>query len=161
MYAKEKFFCSCSERCEGKKFNFPVNIALNKLRPEQSHWELLSCASGVPSLYCKLLRALGDPSFICMTVFRIINFILYVLQLAERVAPPWLFLSSPSPSLLVSSADNLTQTQPPRFTVLELHVRLPFSSLSGIPPSLHLTHTRTHTLYTNPISLHLHPHSGT
>lgn len=146
MSKREILFCSCSERCGGKKFHFPVNIALNKLCPEQSHWELLSRASGVQSLYCKLLRALGEPSFICMTVFRIINFILYVLQLAELVAPPWLFLSSPFPSLLVSScftADNLTQTHPPRFTVLELHVWLPFCSLFLYPS---ITASLTHTL---------------
>lgn len=153
MSKREILFCSCSERCGGKKFHFPVNIALNKLCPEQSHWELLSRASGVQSLYCKLLRALGEPSFICMTVFRIINFILYVLQLAELVAPPWLFLSSPFPSLLVSScftADNLTQTHPPGFTVLELHVWLPFCSLFLYPS---ITASLTHTLHTQTLSL--------
>lgn len=149
---KRKFFAAAVKDVEGRNFIFPVNIAWNKLCPEQSHRELLSRASGVQSLYCKLLRALGDPSFICMTVFRIINFILYVLQLAELVAPPWLFLSSSFPSLLASScftADNLTQTQPPRFTVLELHLWLPFCSL--LYPSI--TASLSHTLHTQTLSL--------
>lgn len=107
------------------------------------------------SLKCKLQRALGDLSFICMTVFRIMNFILNVSQLAELSRSPLalLFLSSHCPC-----RRTLIQTQPPPYTVLMLHMGLLFLSLYCISLSPSLSHTLE---YTALFFLRLHSQSDT
>lgn len=99
------------------------------------------------SLKCKLQRALGDLSFICMTVFRIMNFILNVSQLAELSRSPLalLFLSSHCPC-----RRTLIQTQPLPYTVLMLHT-VPFSLLY-LSITVSLTHTWIHSSFLSPSS---------
>ena len=53
-----------------------VNTLFNELRPEQTHRGKSSHVSRMQNLKCTPPRASGDPSLICMTVFRIMDFIL-------------------------------------------------------------------------------------
>lgn len=64
-----------------------VNVLFNKLFLDQTHRES-SFVHQVQNLKCKLLRALGDLSFICMIVCRVMNFILNMSQLAELSGSP-------------------------------------------------------------------------
>lgn len=149
--------CSWSERCGEWWSQLPVNTLFNKLCPEQTHRECH--VPRVQNLKCTLPRAPTDLSFICMTVFSIMNFILNVSQLAELSVGPTGFAL---PLLALSLQTNcLIQTQPPPYNPHALcemlHMGL-FLSLYCISLSLSLSHTHE---YTALFFLHLNSQSDT
>lgn len=132
----------------------PVNILFNKLCPERDPMGMSSHIS-LQNLKCTLPRTLGHLSFISITAFRIMNFILSVSQMAElRVGPPGFAF----PLLTLSLQTNcLVQTQPPphspRALWEMLHIGTPHSSsplyLSII---VSLTYTQIHNYFLPPCS---------
>lgn len=88
------------------------NTLFNELRPEQTHRGKSSHISRMQNLKCTPPSASGDPSLICMTVFRVMDFILgrVTIGWAQCRFPPGVTL----PLLTLSPQTNrLIQAQPP------------------------------------------------